>query len=46
MQKVQQQLNVTTEEYNRVAGINTSIKDTLVHEQEKTFKLEESLKVQ
>ena len=45
MQKVQQQLSVTTDEFIRVAGINANIKDTLTHEQEKTFKMEESLKV-
>ena len=45
MQKVQQQLSVTTDEFIRVAGINANIKDTLTHEQEKTFKMEQSLKV-
>ena len=45
MQKVQQQMNVTIDEYNRVAGVNVNIRETLVNEQEKTFKMEESLKV-
>lgn len=45
MQKVQQQMSVTTDEFNRVAGINANIRDTLVNEQEKTFKMEESLKI-
>lgn len=45
MQKVQQQMNVTIDEYSRVAGINVNIRETLVNEQEKTFKMEESLKI-
>ena len=44
-QKIQQQMAVTVEEFNRVAGINSGIKDQLIIEQDKTFRMEESLKV-
>lgn len=45
MQKIQAQLAVTMDEYNRIAAINASIRDQLIAEQEKTHKMEESLKV-
>ena len=45
MDKIQQQLSVTMDEYNRIAAINASIRDQLIAEQEKTHKMEESLKV-
>lgn len=43
--KLQQQMTVTMEEYNKVKHINTSIRDQLQGDQEKAFKSEESLKV-
>lgn len=45
MQKIDGQLAVTMDEYNRIAAINASIRDQLIAEQEKTHKMEESLKV-
>ncbi|XP_060608579.1 coiled-coil domain-containing protein 178-like [Ruditapes philippinarum] len=45
MDKIKQQLDITMEEYNRVAVINTTIRDQLVAEQDKTHRMEESLKV-
>lgn len=45
MEKIGQQLSVTMDEYNRVATINASIRDQLMSEQDKTMRMEESLKV-
>ncbi|XP_052254970.1 coiled-coil domain-containing protein 178-like [Dreissena polymorpha] len=45
MQKIGQQLAVTIQEFNRVAAINATIRDQLIGEQEKTHKMEESLKI-
>lgn len=45
MEKISQQLGVTMEEYNRVAALNATIRDQLMAEQDKTHKMEESLKV-
>ncbi|WAR24311.1 CC178-like protein [Mya arenaria] len=45
MQKIQMQLSVTIDEFNRVAAINSTIRDQLISEQEKTHKMEESLKM-
>lgn len=45
MEKLQQQLGVTMEEYHRIAALNAVIQDQLNTEQDKTFKMEESLKV-
>ena len=45
MDKIKQQLDITMEEYNRVAAINATIRDQLMTEQDKTHRMEESLKV-
>lgn len=45
MEKIQQQLDVTLEEFKRVAALNAAIREHLQMEQDKTHKMEESLKV-
>lgn len=44
MVKLGQQMTVTMEEYNKVLAINQSIREQLQNEEEKAFKMEESLK--
>ncbi|XP_062617732.1 coiled-coil domain-containing protein 178-like [Saccostrea cucullata] len=44
MMKLGQQMAVTMEEYNKVLAINQSIREQLQTEEEKAFKMEESLK--
>lgn len=46
MVKLGQQMTVTMEEYNKVLAINQSIREQLQNEEEKAFKMEESLKVE
>ena len=45
MIKLSQQMSVTMEEYNKIQTINQSIREQLHAEEEKAFKMEESLKV-
>jgi hypothetical protein len=45
MNRLQQQMSVTQDEYNRISVINTAVRDQLLTQQEKAFKMEESLKV-
>ena len=45
MVKLGQQMAVTMEEYNKVLAINQTIREQLQSEEEKAFKMEESLKV-
>lgn len=45
MEKIQQQLGVTMEELNRVAALHATIREQLLAEQDKTHKMEESLKM-
>lgn len=45
MVKLGQQMAVTMEEYNKVLAINQTIREQLQNEEEKAFKMEESLKV-
>lgn len=44
MVKLGQQMAVTMEEYNKVLAINQTIREQLQNEEEKAFKMEESLK--
>ncbi|KAL4236342.1 hypothetical protein ACF0H5_004729 [Mactra antiquata] len=44
MEKIGQQLSVTMDEYNRISTINSSIRDQLLAEQDKTMRMEDSLK--
>ena len=44
MNRLQQQMSVTQDEYNRISVINTAVRDQLLTQQEKAFKMEESLK--
>lgn len=44
MARLQQQMAVTQDEFSRIAVINTAIRDQLLGEQDKAFKMEESLK--
>lgn len=46
MVKLGQQMAVTMEEYNKVLAINQTIREQLQNEEEKAFKMEESLKVE
>lgn len=46
MVKLGQQMAVTMEEYNKVLAINQTIREQLQSEEEKAFKMEESLKVE
>lgn len=45
MMRLQQQMAVTQDEHNRISVINGAIREQLQGEQDKAFKMEESLKV-
>lgn len=45
MMRLQQQMAVTQDEHNRISVINAAIREQLQGEQDKAFKMEESLKV-
>lgn len=43
--KIEQQMDITMEEYTKVQSVNCAIRDQLRSEEEKVYKMEESLKV-
>lgn len=43
--RLQQQMAVTEDEYSKISAINSAVREQLLGEQDKAFKMEESLKV-